>query len=460
MLFNSYSFLLFFPTVCLVLFLLPQRAQWLWLLASSVFFYACWSAPHLALIAVVIGSTYTAGRLIGTASTDAKKKAILTAALVVCLGQLFVFKYFDFAVGSMAQLVGQGWAGLKLILPVGISFYTFHAMSYVIDVYRGKYEVERHLGYYSLFVLYFPLLLAGPIERPGNLLPQIKRKATFDSANAVVGLRYILWGMFKKVAVADVLAPYVGRVYAAPQDFTGPPLTFATILFAFQIYCDFSGYSDIAVGCAKIMGVDLTKNFDRPYFARSVSEFWRRWHISLSTWFRDYVYVPLGGSKGSTKTFVIAIIATFLLSGAWHGANWTFIVWGLIHGIAVVASRLGKQSEKPGLLAIPVTFLIVCVAWIMFRSETLPSAVTYLSRLGTGWAHPGSAFGVPIPFPTTGIAGIALILVIHFFGKTDSLEGVLVKWPLPVRWGLYYTLIFWTAWFGAYGGDAFIYFQF
>jgi len=460
LLFNSYSFLLFFPAVAFVLFLLPHRIQWAWLLSASVFFYACWSPPHLALIAVVIASTFLAAKLLSVAKEQNQKKLILAGALVVCLGQLFVFKYYNFAVGSVAQLLDQGWIGLKLILPVGISFYTFHAMSYVVDVYRGKFPVERHLGHYSLFVLYFPLLLAGPIERPGNLLHQIKRKAVFNPSNAVIGLRYILWGMFKKVAVADVLAPYVERVYSSPHDFTGPPLALATLLFAFQIYCDFSGYSDIAVGCAKIMGVDLTKNFDRPYFSPSISEFWRRWHVSLSTWFRDYVYVPLGGNRGAIAAFFLAVVVTFLLSGVWHGANWTFVVWGLAHGIAVFVSHKKAKSKSTSVLATIFTFTFVCLAWVLFRAENLRGAWEVFSGLVTGWAHIGSAIAVPVPFPTTGIVGVGLILVVHLIGKTDSLEGLVAKLPRALRWAFYYTLIFWTAWFGAYGGDAFIYFQF
>ena len=465
MLFNSYAFLLYFPVVVLVLFLLPHRLQWAWLLGASAFFYACWSAPHLGLIAVVVLAAYVCGRLLEGQTDDKKRKLILTAALTVCLGQLVLFKYVDFAVGSVSTWLGQGWAGLKLVLPVGISFYTFHAMSYAIDVYRGRFPVERHLGHFALFVLYFPLLLAGPIERPGNLLPQIKAKVVFEPSHVVVGLRFILLGMFKKVAVADVLSPYVSKVFASPDQYGGPVLACAALMFAFQIYCDFSGYSDIAVGCARIMGVDLTKNFDRPYFSSSVSEFWRRWHVSLSTWFRDYVYVPLGGNRGTMLGLFVAIVTTFLLSGVWHGANWTFVVWGLVHGLAVFLTRTGHRARQASssslkVLGVIATFGFVTLAWVLFRAESLADAAVAYRGLGSGWGHLGSVLHVQAPFPTTALAGIAFLLTLQTLGKSDSLEGFVGTLPRAGRWILYYVLIFWTVWFGAYGGDAFIYFQF
>lgn len=333
MLFNSLAYAFFLPIVFIVYWLIPHKFRWFILLISSYYFYMSWNPKYIVLIFGTTLISYISGILIEKSTGKRRKKAILAGASVICLGVLFIFKYFNFAIESFCSLfrvcgLKLNPITLKLILPVGISFYTFQTLSYVIDVYRGDVKAEKHFGYYAAFVSFFPQLVAGPIERTANLLPQIKKARSFDEHKAVSGLRLMAWGYFKKIALADTLAVYVDAVYDSLYDFEGFILIVIILFFSIQIYCDFSGYSDIAVGTARLFGIDLMKNFNCPYFATSINEFWKRWHISLSTWFRDYVYIPLGGNRCTKGRQSANLMLTFLASGLWHGANWTYLIWG------------------------------------------------------------------------------------------------------------------------------------
>lgn len=333
MLFNSFSFAIFLPIVFIVYWLIPQRLRWGLLLIASYYFYMSWNPKYIVLILGTTFVSYITGILIEREKMIYKKKLYLICSIILCMGVLFLFKYFNFFVISVSDILSSisiKWhpVTLKLLLPVGISFYTFQTMSYVIDVYRGDIKAEKHFGYYATFISFFPQLVAGPIERSENLLPQIKQRCQFDEQKASDGLKLMLWGYYKKVVIADTLAPYVDMVYGQLKYYQGFALVIVIFFFSLQIYCDFSGYSDIAIGTAKLFGIDLMKNFDAPYFSKSIKEFWKRWHISLSTWFRDYIYIPLGGNKCSKVRHYINLLVTFLVSGLWHGAEWSFIYRG------------------------------------------------------------------------------------------------------------------------------------
>jgi len=314
------------------------------------------------------------------------------------------FKYFNFAnenIAAFANFIGWNYPieNLSIILPIGLSFHTFQSLSYTIEVYRGHQKAERHYGYLALYVLFYPQLVAGPIERPQNILHQLHEEHRFEYQRVADGLKWMAWGMFKKVVIADRMALFVNPIYDSPTSHEGPALVFATLAFAIQIYCDFSGYSDIALGSAQVMGIKLMKNFQHPYFARSISEFWRRWHISLSTWFRDYVYIPLGGNRSGARRTAINLFITFLLSGLWHGASWTFVIWGALHGIYIILNHWieprwtrfrdsGFAKRFPSLhngLSLLSTFGLVCFAWIFFRASTLPDAFYIVTHLFSGW---------------------------------------------------------------------------
>lgn len=331
MVFNSLEFLIFYPAVLLMYFLAPQKWRWVLLLAASYYFYLSWNVELVFLIVFTTAVSYVSALVIEKKRDGTVARLCLCATLVVSLGILFFYKYFDFLAGSVtavANRFGAGWApfSLGLMLPVGISFYTFQTLSYVIDVYRGDLPAERHFGYYALYVSFFPQLVAGPIERPENLLPQLRADHKFSRDDTAAGLRLMLTGFFKKIAVADLCAAYVVPVFSDPEHANGMSVILAAVLFAFQIYGDFAGYTDIAIGCARVMGIKLMKNFDRPYTAESIKEFWARWHISLSSWFRDYLYIPLGGNRCSKARHLCNLMTVFLVSGLWHGAAWTYVI--------------------------------------------------------------------------------------------------------------------------------------
>lgn len=395
--FNSLEFLVFLPAVFFLHWLLPHRFRWALLLGASWLFYFWWNfwTGSLLLGATLVSWLCAAG--ITRWKSVAVRRALLVLAMSVCLGCLAVFKY----IGFFASLVGLelSW---QIILPVGISFYTFQTLSYVIDVYRDQAKAECHFGYYALFVSFFPQLVAGPIERPAHLLPQLKAEWKFTTKNLSAGGWLLLEGYFKKIVIADSLALFVDRVYAAPGEAMGPEIVLATVLFGLQIYCDFSGYSDIARGAARLLGVELTENFRRPYGAATVKDFWRRWHVSLTGWFTDYIYIPLGGNRKGLPRQVLNLLFVFLLSGLWHGAGWTFLTWGLIHGLYRASGVLwehwrGASDRRPGALAHVRTFLLVSFPWLFFRAASMGDALTLLSRLFTGWSGTISVLGQMAP---------------------------------------------------------------
>lgn len=389
--FNSIEYALFLPIVFGVYWRLQHKYRWIILLISSYYFYMSWNPKYVTLILYTTIVSYAAAILLEKNDNKNIRKCILGGVLISCLGVLFFFKYFNFISESLVNL--SGFFSIKLhpitldlLLPVGISFYTFQTLSYVIDVYRGDVKPEHNLGIYATFIVFFPQLVAGPIERTTNLLPQIKSEKKFDYELAMYGARQILWGLFKKVAVADVVAVYVDKAYSDLSQCSGMDLWVAVFLFTIQIYCDFSGYSEIAIGSAKLLGINLISNFKSPYFALSVKEFWSRWHISLSTWFRDYVYIPLGGNRCSKLKNYINLIVTFLVSGLWHGANWTFVIWGGIHGLAQVIEKIMKLERREKgriqkLFSWICVFVFCNVAWVFFRADNLSDALFIISNL-------------------------------------------------------------------------------
>ena len=478
MLFNSIEFLAFFGVVFTLYWSINRknlRIQNIILLVASYFFYSWWDYRFLFLLVFSTLLDYFSGLKIASGDSPAGRKTWLTISVGINLGFLAVFKYYDFFIQSFADLLTTvGFephvTTLRVILPVGISFYTFHGLSYVYDIYYGRVKPTRNFVDYSLFVSFFPLLVAGPIERATHLLPQIQAPRSFDLQKASDGLRQILWGLFKKVVIADNCAVYVNQVFGHSGDYSGSTLALGALLFAFQIYGDFSGYSDMASGVSRLMGFELIRNFAFPYFSRDIAEFWRRWHISLSSWFRDYVYIPLGGSRVSKWTQVRNTFIIFLLSGLWHGANWTFVVWGGLNAcfflpllllsrnrqnLATVAQGRTWPSGRE-LLQMATTFALTVFAWIFFRAESMSAALDYCSGLFS------ASLFAPLqitPYPL--LVLIALFLVIEWRGRESqyALADIGLSWPVPVRWLFYNALI---ACIGLYGGKAetFIYFQF
>jgi len=489
MLFNSFQYLLFLPAVVALYFLMPHRARWVLLLSASYYFYMCWKPEYAALIALSTLIDYWAALRMGRVNERAGRRKYLVLSLLANLGLLFAFKYFNFFSASLygilehANLLFRA-PELDILLPVGISFYTFQTLSYTIDVYRGERPPERHLGIFALYVSFFPQLVAGPIERSTRLLPQFFEKRGFEYTRAVEGLRLILWGLFKKVVIADRLALYVDRVYDYPASFHGWPLIVATYFFAFQIYCDFSGYTDIARGSAKLLGYELMENFRRPYFAKSIGEFWRRWHISLSSWFRDYLYLPLGGNRVTRWRWCYNIIVVFVLSGLWHGANWTFMIWGALHGLYLIASRItgswrNRMATLFGLDSRPlarklwqvaVTFHLTLFAWVFFRANSLSEALVVLRNsfvlrlsdfartLPTGFYNDNPArgwFDLAVAFSLIG-----LLVTVQLWQRSRRLSDTLINRPTWVRWSVYYAAVLTIILFGVFEHAEFIYFQF
>lgn len=402
MLFNSWQYFVFLPLVVGLYFLLPQRFRWVLLLGASYYFYMSWNANLVVLIATTTLTSYAAALAIAKTDNARRRKLFLWLGVGISLVMLFFFKYFNFFSASVTAAIRVfrlpiDDVTLRVLLPVGISFYTFQTLSYVIDVYRGSLAAERHLGIYALYVSFFPQLVAGPIERAVNLLPQMREHHTANAANFSWGARMICIGMLKKVAIADFVAPMVTAVYSNVAGTNAMGHVLATLLFSVQVYCDFSGYSDIALGSARILGFRLMENFDAPYFARSVREFWRRWHISLSTWFSDYVYIPLGGSRTTKARHMRNLLLTFLLSGLWHGAAWTYVLWGLWHGTAQVVARCTAPARAKLRAALRIredsalyhiwqtvfVFGVVCLSYILFRANSVQDAVFVFVRLPT-----------------------------------------------------------------------------
>lgn len=498
MLFNSLHFLIFFPIVTLVYYALPKKIRYIWLLISSYYFYMCWNAKYIVLIIFSTLITYLSGILIGRSGemADAKKatrqkKLWVALSFIINLGILAFFKYFNFFFNSLSTAFGLIGITLNqptfdILLPVGISFYTFQALSYTIDVYRRDTPVEKNFLRYALFVSYFPQLVAGPIERSTNLLRQLRETIPFNFERAKNGILLMLWGLFQKVIIADRAALLVDEVFNNYTNYSGFQIVVAALLFAVQIYCDFGGYSNIAIGSAQVIGINLMQNFRQPYFAISVKDFWRRWHISLSTWFRDYLYIPLGGSrKGKMRTYINTLIV-FLVSGLWHGASWNYVIWGGLHGSVQVLGditekgrnwltaklRINKDCFSYRLFQRILTFIIVDFAWIFFRARGTAEAFAIIKQMF-------SVFNPEVLFVQGGLYTLGLdqpnfiLLLICIFvlfivdiahEKQIGLRGKLEQQNLAFRWMVYLAAIFVVILFGAYGSgyDAaqFIYFQF
>ncbi len=437
MLFNSIDFLLFLPIVFVLYWLLANKKlvyQNTLLLVSSFFFYACWDWRFLFLLIFSILLDYITGIKMGEAKNLGSKKFWFWLSISVNVGFLGVFKYYNFFASSLAESLAAGGihidpCALKVILPVGISFYTFHGLSYVIDIFYDRIKPERNFIDYAVFVSFFPLLVAGPIERATHLLPQIKRERKFDYNQAVDGLRQVLWGLFKKIVIADNCAELANLIFNNADNYNGSTLFLGAIFFTFQIYGDFSGYSDIALGIAKLFGIDLLRNFAFPYFSRDIAEFWRRWHISLSSWFKDYLYIPLGGSKGGTWMKVRNTFIIFLVSGFWHGANWTFIIWGLLNALYIMPSVIFNTNRNnieivakgrffPSLkdfFSIVITFMLTVFAWIFFRAESVSKAFEYIKGIFST-----SFFNKPEVFDTKLFALLLLFILIEWQGRANS----------------------------------------
>ena len=459
------------PVVFVLHWLLPHKYRWALLLVSSCYFYMSWNPNYIVLILSATVVSYLAGILLVKTEQPGQRKAILVSAVGICLSLLFFFKYFNFFSDSVVRLLGLFSirlhpVTLKVLLPVGISFYTFQTLSYVIDVYRGKVKPEHHFGIYATFVSFFPQLVAGPIERTENLLPQISREKTFRYDQAAYGLKLMAWGFFKKLAIADVLGPLADQAYANLAGCSTLDLLAAVLCFALQIYCDFSGYSDIAIGSAKLLGIDLMTNFRSPYFAKSIREFWSRWHISLSTWFRDYVYIPLGGSRRGKGKTCRNLLITFLVSGLWHGANWTFVVWGGLHGLAQVLEKLlSKGKQRLPVLRQAGVFLFCCITWVFFRAESFSDAFCLLSELGRGLAGNGCwqfrVLQIDLPLLAQAAVSVTLLGIFDYCSlKTDVIDWVSRRSPV-VKWGIYLLLIWLILCFmPVTGSSEFVYFQF
>jgi D-alanyl-lipoteichoic acid acyltransferase DltB (MBOAT superfamily) len=486
-LFNSLEFILFFLVVTPLYWLAPPRLRWAHLLLASCVFYMAFVPVYILILAFTILVDYLAGRLIENAA-GARRKAWLIASLFANIGVLAVFKYYNFLndnLAATAHAAGLGWSlpALSILLPIGLSFHTFQAMSYTIEVYRGHQRAERHFGIYALYVMFYPQLVAGPIERPQNLLPQFHERKLFNGEDFSAGLGQILLGFVKKVVVADNCAVFVDRIYDSPASYSGPTLLLATVLFAFQIYADFSGYSDIALGAARVMGFRLMTNFRHPYLARSISEFWQRWHISRSTWFRDSVYIPLGGSRCGRWRWQANLLLTFLISGLWHGANWTFVIWGALNGAYLVAANLsaglrGRFAAATGLARMPrlhavvqvgVTFALVCLAWVFFRARSVDAAFRILATIAADLPRmldPGfvrasfAGLQLHVADLLVPVAAAAVLYAFDWYSEAAGGRAAFERLRTPARWTLYYAGLAAILLIGRFGEQQFIYFQF
>jgi alginate O-acetyltransferase complex protein AlgI len=483
MLFNSFWFLAFFAVLAVVYYLIPSRYRWILLFAASLYFYATFKPSYLLLLLGVTLVAYWAGLAIGASEDRSKKKAILTVGIVAVLTALFVFKYYGFFIRSLDALLANFGLTIstpllprvELVVAAGLSFYTFSCVSYLVDVYNGTLLPERHPGHFALYVAFFPKLLAGPIERAKPFLAQLKQPVSFSSQGVTSGLQQMLWGLFKKVVIADRLGAFVDPVYRQPELSSAGDLVVATYFFAFQLYCDFSGYSDIAIGAAKVLGFDLMENFRRPYLSTSVREFWaHRWHLSLTTWFRDYMYIPMGGSRVSRLRLYFNVMAVFLVSGLWHGANWTFVIWGGLNGLYQVVSLLagGARRKLAMLVRLPavvnsflggvVTFHLILITWVFFRASSLSDAATIISTVAGSLGTLPAMLRIRL---ANGEMLVSLALIALLFG-VEALDEKRPVWerlrvrPVYQRWAVYYALLFGLIVLGSWKLQQFVYMQF
>lgn len=478
MLFNSLSFGYFLPVVFALYWIAPHRFRWGVLLAASYFFYMSWNVKYVVLILFTTAVSYVAALLMEQCGQAWKKKLILAFGVIVSLGVLFLFKYMNFANRTLAHLfavfsVSLPVVPMHLLLPVGISFYTFQTLSYVIDVYRGEIPAEKHFGIYALFVSFFPQLVAGPIERTGHLMPQLKAEHHFDQTKAVYGMKRMAWGFFKKMVVADVLAEYADMVFNAPEQFEGFAVVMAMFFFSIQIYCDFSAYSDIAIGAAKLLDIDLIENFASPYFSGTIHEWWSRWHISLSSWFRDYVYIPLGGNRKSPFRKNVNLLITFLLSGLWHGADWTYVLWGGYHGMLQIFGNMFPPKRAHGERAVRKVartvwrFLLWSIGWVIFRANQLGDVLVLLKNMFAGITDPFRYFRlgmenmqIPMFRVVTIFCSIVLLAAYDMVSQKAEVWEIIGKWRTPVRYGVYCLLLAIIILWRSSGENAFVYFQF
>ena len=498
MLFNSLDFMLFFPIVTLLYFLIPYRLRHVWLLLSSYYFYMCWNVQYALLMLFSTAVTYLSGRMMDWVRNQKIEEAVIGRYLKCCvagsfilnLGVLFFFKYFDFAFDNLHALLELAHIQLRrpnfdVLLPVGISFYTFQALSYTMDVYRKEISPEKDFFRYALFVSFFPQLVAGPIERSKNLLEQFYEKHQFEYERIKDGVLRMLWGLFMKMVIADRLALLVDRVYNNWQRYGGVEIILATVFFAVQIYCDFGSYSSIAVGAAQVMGFRLMDNFRQPYFATSVAGFWRRWHISLTSWFRDYLYIPLGGNRKGKLRKYLNLMIVFLVSGLWHGASWHYVIWGGLNGAYQIIGDITKPLRNRvlslfkvnrdcfsyRLMQTSLTFALVDITWLFFRADGLKNSLRMLkqivTRFNAGVLIDGTLFSLGLNDKNLAVAVVS-IGVLWLVDQYNARKGSILCWlsaqNLVFRWGIYYMLLFSIIVFGVYGlgydAAAFIYFQF
>ena len=494
MAFNSLHFLIFFPVVILFYYVMPKKLRVFWLLAASYYFYMAWNPNYIILILISTVVTFTSGILLEKFEGEKARKGTVAVSFVINLGLLFFYKYFDFLLGNVNFLLSKMHISVvanpfDVLLPVGISFYTFQALSYTVDVYRKEIPAEKSIIKYALFVSFFPQLVAGPIERSKNLLSQVEKlseEKLFDYEKVVSGFSMMVYGMFLKVVLADHIAIFVDNVWDNLQAVGSTVAIMASVAFSLQIYCDFGAYSIIAIGAARMLGINLMENFNTPYFAESIPDFWRRWHVSLSTWFRDYLYIPMGGSRCSKGKKYRNIMVTFLVSGLWHGANWTYVIWGAIHGLyQIVGDLLKPVKEKLAEITkanrevgsfrlgkIMITFALTTFAWIFFRADSLKNAFSFLKNLITRpdpWVlSDKSFFNFGIDASDLNIIVISIVILVMFdlvrYIKKVDFGTFIVKQNMWFRWVLLIALIVSTVVYGAYGTDfdssQFIYFQF
>ena len=483
MLFNSISFLIFLPIVYGLYWWIQSwenfkhtiSVQNILLLIASYFFYAYWNIWFLGLLIFSTSLDYFSGLKIESSATNQHKKIWFWLSICINLGLLGLFKYFNFISINLSELLGNfGWTYqpmlLLIALPIGISFYTFHGLSYVIDIYHDKIKAEKNILNYSLFVCFFPLLVAGPIERAQHLIPQLVKRKVFNRAKTINGLQQMLWGFFKKIVIADNCAVFVNQIFSDYENLNSSSLFIGAIFFSFQIYGDFSGYTDIALGAARLFGIELFNNFSYPYFSKSINEFWKRWHISLTSWFRDYIYIPMGGNRVNPIRKIINTIVVFLISGFWHGANWTYISWGFLNSIFILPKTLSQKTQSIdsnkiankviGAIKMLLTFLTVSILWVFFRSKTVYDASKYLQNLVFKWNSILPDFNGRKSALVLSII-IFVFMIFEWIGKSHNCPLVFTntfknKW---LKWGFYYAIIFSILYFYR-GNDQFIYFQF
>ena len=473
MVFNSFAYFVFFLTILTVYYATPLRFRWMVILCGSYFFYMSWNPAYgLLLFSTTFMSWVLVRLMVSKPRRTIRKRTIFVTSIVLNLGALFLFKYFDFVSTSFWTLFKYANEPLliELLLPIGISFYTFQSLAYVIDVYRGDLPPERNFFRYATFISFFPPLVSGPILRPANILPQVHEEKVWNSENLKIGLFYIATGIVKKLIIADRIGVFVDQIYLQPELYSGATLLVATYLFAFQIYCDFSGYTDIAIGSARILGYTIPDNFRQPYLSQSVTEFWRRWHISLSSWFRDYLYIPLGGNrKGEWRTYGNLLI-TMILAGIWHGAAGTFIIFGALHGLYLVTERLlgrfkitmpifSRLHVVPIAFRVFLTFNFVALAWIFFRAASIGEALHIVGKIVGDF---GVFHSSVIPLSSLALYGVMIcgLLVFDYLEMKRAISQKILAMAWPYRWALAYAVIFSLIFFGSESGGQFIYFQF